>query len=134
MLLVCRKFADSKTLNERARETLYEDICQDPELGHSTDIQTAEFISNNMLARDRVSLNQLAISSTISLIEKVIKIGVELKEVYVDTVGDAGRYQASRTSNLFLQNSCCIVLLELVVFLSCSLVIVACCIVLYLYT
>eukprot|EP00878_Enallax_costatus_P026973 GHUV01028990.1.p1 GENE.GHUV01028990.1~~GHUV01028990.1.p1 ORF type:complete len:202 (+),score=58.52 GHUV01028990.1:637-1242(+) len=47
-----------------------------------------------MLGRARVSLNAIAEQSTIGLIQAVMDAGVQLKEVYVDTVGDPDRYQA----------------------------------------
>ncbi|GAB4814706.1 hypothetical protein N2152v2_001752 [Parachlorella kessleri] len=87
------EFADSKTLTEEKRERLYEQIQQDPGLGYLADVLSAELISAKMLSREKVSLNQLANESTFKLIETVLEQGVNLQEVYVDTVGDAAKYQ-----------------------------------------
>ena len=39
-------------------------------------------------------MNQFAHDTTISLINKVLKMKVRVKEVYIDTVGPASAYQA----------------------------------------
>lgn len=90
-----REFADSKTLTEEKRDRLFEQIKADPCLGHLADILSAQLISSKMLSRERVSLNELANESTYSLIDAVLARGVNLTEVYVDTVGDAAKYQVS---------------------------------------
>jgi ribonuclease H2 subunit A len=46
-----------------------------------------------MLSRNRVSLNALAEESTCKLIASVLQHGVNVTEVYIDTVGDADKYQ-----------------------------------------
>ena len=46
-----------------------------------------------MLGRQRVSLNAMALDSTCRLIRAVLAAGVNLHEIYVDTVGDADKYK-----------------------------------------
>ncbi|CAL5227381.1 g10331 [Coccomyxa viridis] len=88
-----RSFADSKTLNEEKRDTLFLEIAEDASLGTAVDVLDACILSAQMLASQRESLNVLANNSTFRLIDEVRRRGVNLKEVYVDTVGEAGRHQ-----------------------------------------
>ncbi|CAK0755728.1 hypothetical protein CVIRNUC_002397 [Coccomyxa viridis] len=92
-----RSFADSKTLTEEKRDILFQEIAEDEFLGTVVDILDACTLSAQMLASQRESLNVLANNSTFRLIEEVQRRDVKLKEVYVDTVGDAGRHQARLT-------------------------------------
>lgn len=46
-----------------------------------------------MLRRTKYNLNQMSHDTAIGLIRNVLKSGVNLQEVYVDTVGDPGKYQ-----------------------------------------
>ncbi|CAE1300896.1 RNASEH2A [Acanthosepion pharaonis] len=76
--------ADSKTLTEEKRENIFDKMCTESKekLGWMVEILSPTFISNSMLKR------------AIGLIEKVLSNGVNVTEIYVDTVGDAGKYQA----------------------------------------
>ena len=88
-----RAYADSKTLTEEKRERLLSQIEGDPGMGYIADVLDASFIAARMLSREKTSLNVLASDSTCSLIETALARGVNLTEVYIDTVGDPGRYQ-----------------------------------------
>lgn len=57
---------------------------------------SAAAISTAMLAKEgsRQSLNVLAWNATVGIVKRVISAGVNLQELYVDTVGDPARYQA----------------------------------------
>lgn len=90
--LAGRPYKDSKTLGEEKRENLFKLIQADPKLCFLADILSAEFISMQMLSREKVSLNAVAADSTIKIIQAVLDLGINLTEVYVDTVGDADRY------------------------------------------
>ncbi|DBA66720.1 TPA: hypothetical protein ACH3X2_001870 [Trebouxia sp. C0005] len=92
--LAKQAYADSKTLNEDKRELLYEAIQQDSQICFLYDALSATDISVNMLSRDRISLNSLANESTFKLLNDVMQMGVNLQEVFVDTVGDAAKWQA----------------------------------------
>lgn len=88
-----RAFADSKTLTAEHRSELFEEIKNDPNIGYAIDSISAFRISSSMLSWNRVSLNALAEESTCKLITSVLQQGVNVTEVYIDTVGDADKYQ-----------------------------------------
>ncbi len=54
----------------------------------------ASVCSRACVSRHKVSLNVISHDSAIQLIQDVIAHGVNVREVFVDTVGDAGKYQA----------------------------------------
>lgn len=87
-------FADSKTLNEAQREALMKKI-QDASdcMGYKIEILSPNFIANSMLRRNKHSLNAVSMDSAIGLLRMALADGVQVKEVYVDTVGDAKKYQ-----------------------------------------
>jgi ribonuclease H2 subunit A len=91
--LKAKEFADSKTLTEATRERLFSAIQNDPTMGFVSDQLSASFIAGQMLGREAVSLNLLANKSTFALIDSALASGVQLREVFVDTVGDADRYK-----------------------------------------
>ncbi len=93
MLINYRAFADSKTLTAERRDQLYEQIEKDDMIGFLADEISASFISGGMLGCQKVSLNAMANESTYKLIRSVLDAGVNLQEVYVDTVGDAEIYR-----------------------------------------
>ncbi|KAK9814538.1 hypothetical protein WJX72_007592 [[Myrmecia] bisecta] len=88
-----RSFADSKTLTEDKRDTLFAEIKADPMMGFAVDCLSAKTISAQMLHSERGNLNTIANESTYRLIEQTLALGVNLQEVYVDTVGDPDRWQ-----------------------------------------
>lgn len=87
--------ADSKTLTEEKRENIFDKMCTESKdrLGWIVDILSPTFISNSMLKRSKYNLNSLSHDSAIGLIEKAISLGVNVTEIYVDTVGDPSKYQ-----------------------------------------
>ncbi|KAL5022714.1 hypothetical protein ScPMuIL_001869 [Solemya velum] len=87
--------ADSKTLSEEQREEMFKKMCEAQDyVGWMVEILSPTFISNSMLKRSKYNLNALSHDSAIGLIQKVLDKGVNVKEVYVDTVGDPDKYQA----------------------------------------
>ncbi|KAF9351711.1 Ribonuclease H2 subunit A [Mortierella sp. NVP85] len=87
-------FADSKTLKEDERDSLLDVIISRPDLiGWSVRVLSPMDISNSMLRKDKYNLNALAHDTTIQLIKETIASGVNLREVYVDTVGPPESYQ-----------------------------------------
>lgn len=87
--------ADSKVLNEEQREKLFAAINSAEELvGWKVEILSPNRISTAMLQRTKYSLNALSHDAAIELIRKVLADGVKLTEVFVDTVGDPGKYQS----------------------------------------
>lgn len=88
-------FADSKTLTEAQREELFKTIDDNKDfLGWVIEIHSPNVISNCMLRRCKHNLNTISHDSAIELINQALKDGVNLKEVYVDTVGKPESYQA----------------------------------------
>eukprot|EP00983_Pelagomonas_calceolata_P130955 1161729-Pelagomonas_calceolata.AAC.17 len=100
MFGVLRDFNDSKALTAERRDSLFEDISNDPQIGYCAEILSAQFISACMLSRDRVSLNLLAMESTFKIIRSMMDKGYKLTKVFIDTVGDAERY-AQRLAQQF---------------------------------
>lgn len=96
-------FADSKTLKDSARQDLFR-LIDDPEhelyhnVGWATTTMTAKDISNGMLrlalGAGSYNLNEQAHDTTIQLIKDVVALGVNVKQIFVDTVGPPASYQA----------------------------------------
>ncbi|ONK57136.1 uncharacterized protein A4U43_C10F16980 [Asparagus officinalis] len=86
-------FADSKTLKEEKREELFENLKVDNCIGWEVDVIDPRELSAKMLRKLKVNLNEISHNSAIGLVRRVINMGVLLTEVYVDTVGDAEKYQ-----------------------------------------
>ncbi|GIY42827.1 ribonuclease H2 subunit A [Caerostris darwini] len=94
-LLKAKGVADSKTLTEEKRENLFSLIDEASDMmGWILDILSPNFISNSMLKRSKYNLNALSHDSAIGLIKKALELGVNIAEVYVDTVGPPEKYQA----------------------------------------
>lgn len=92
-------FADSKVLAADFREKLLRRMGTDAELqkniGWATTILTARDIAAGMLRPGiAYNLNNQAHDSTIDLIQLVLDSGVDVTEIYVDTVGPPDKYQA----------------------------------------
>ncbi|XP_064406843.1 ribonuclease H2 subunit A-like isoform X2 [Halichondria panicea] len=97
--------ADSKVLKEHQRDKLFKDINSSGEyIGWKVEVLSPNHISNSMLQRTKYSLNALSHDAAIGLIRRTLADGVKLTEVYVDTVGDPGKYEA-KLSDLFPQLS-----------------------------
>ena len=86
-------FADSKTLTEVKRDQLYEIINNLPNVYYKTCVLTPEYISSSMLSRQKVSLNVISMESAEKLVKDLLKEGINIKEVYVDTVGRPEPYE-----------------------------------------
>lgn len=90
--------ADSKQLTEVERERIFEDLLTkeyaSSTVGWAIDVISPNYISNKMLSRVKVSLNEISMDSAIGLVNKAIDAGVNIAEVYVDTVGPPEKYQA----------------------------------------
>ncbi|XP_064416802.1 ribonuclease H2 subunit A [Latimeria chalumnae] len=88
------KVADSKTLTEAEREKLFEkiDLAKDF-IGWALEVLSPNVISTSMQQRVKYNLNVMSHDAAIGLIQYALDSGVRLKEVYVDTVGPAEKYQ-----------------------------------------
>ncbi|CBQ71403.1 related to 35 kDa ribonuclease H [Sporisorium reilianum SRZ2] len=85
-------FADSKALTPERRSTLLTALIEDETLGWAVRVMAPQDISAGMLRRRPVNLNAQSSSATVSLIQGVLDSGVDVTEIYVDTVGDAKSY------------------------------------------
>jgi len=92
-------FADSKTLNEARRESLWAELQAVGFIGWRIRVLHAQEISAGMLRRFKsYNLNAMSHDAAIMLVRQVIELGVNLRYLYVDTVGDPGVYQTKLES------------------------------------
>eukprot|EP00727_Mastigamoeba_balamuthi_P012517 m51a1_g7889 putative ribonuclease h2 subunit a-like (259) ;mRNA; f:76982-78173 len=82
------------TLREDKREALFKKVRETAELGWVTRVLGPEELSAEMLRRSRVNLNVLSHDAASSMVQRLLARGLRVERVYVDTVGDAGRYRA----------------------------------------
>jgi len=88
------KVADSKTLTETERENLFEKLDEAKSYaGWAIQIISPNTISTSMLQRTKYNLNALSHDAAIGLVQYALDCGVQLTEVFVDTVGPAEKYQ-----------------------------------------
>ncbi|TKY87593.1 hypothetical protein EX895_003607 [Sporisorium graminicola] len=86
-------FADSKALTAERRDTLLSALIDDStHLGWAVRVMAPQDISAGMLRRRPVNLNAQSSAATVSLIAGVLESGVDVTEIYVDTVGDPKSY------------------------------------------
>lgn len=92
-------FDDSKVLNADVRTSLMQTLC-DPSsdlyasCGWAIDSLSARDIAADMLGPTPRNLNTQALESTVGLIRGVLERGVNVQEIFVDTVGNPASYQA----------------------------------------
>ncbi|XP_004497147.1 ribonuclease H2 subunit A [Cicer arietinum] len=86
-------FADSKTLKEEKREELFETLKANDSIGWAVDVIDPKELSAKMLKKSKINLNEISHDSAMGLVDRVLKMGVLLTEVYIDTVGDPGKYE-----------------------------------------
>ncbi|KHN97375.1 Ribonuclease H2 subunit A [Metarhizium album ARSEF 1941] len=100
LLRTTHHFDDSKVLTAAARSSLMQTLCtQDTDLhancGWATAALSARDISANMLRPLGVyNLNAQAMDATIALIKGAFDRGLNIREIYVDTIGQPATYQA----------------------------------------
>jgi len=92
-------FDDSKVLTPTVRSNLMEKLCTpDTDLhtqcGWAVEVMSARDIGANMMKPAATyNLNAQAMDATIALIEGVYKRGVNVKEIFIDTIGNPATYQ-----------------------------------------
>lgn len=87
--------ADSKSLTERKRDEIFDGICELKEsMGWAIEAISPNVIANSMYRRTKVSLNEVSMVSATELIRGAIDRGVNVAEIYVDTVGKPESYRA----------------------------------------
>lgn len=87
-------FADSKTLTEAKRESLWSELRSVGFIGWRIRVLHAQEISSGMLRRFKpYNLNAMSHDAAIGLVRQVLELGVNLRYLYVDTVGDPDMYR-----------------------------------------
>lgn len=94
------EFADSKQLTEEKREEIFEKLVagECSNIGWFTKILSPTTISNGNFKRPKYNLNALSHDTAIELIHLAISNGIQVSEVYVDTVGPKDKYEAKLKS------------------------------------
>lgn len=83
---------DSKQLKEDQRDLLRQKIDDAPFLRCFTRVLSAQELSEKMLRRVKYNLNLISHDTALDLVQAAIDAGVNVKEVYVDTVGNPDSY------------------------------------------
>lgn len=93
--------ADSKQLKEADRNEILDKIHENSDyIGYCVSVLSPNYLSTSMLGRQNYNLNAISHDTAISLLRKIMEMGVNVKDVYVDTVGPAEKYEA-KLSALF---------------------------------
>ncbi|KAM7541299.1 hypothetical protein Aperf_G00000040366 [Anoplocephala perfoliata] len=86
--------ADSKQLTEEKREDLLKEMLNKSDwVAYTIHAISPMEITEKMLSSQKISLNVISQNAAIGLIRSALIQGVNVKEVYVDTVGKAEVYQ-----------------------------------------
>ncbi|KAH8266512.1 hypothetical protein KR044_010654, partial [Drosophila immigrans] len=89
--------ADSKQLTEEKRDLIFNELntleYANSCIGWAVEIISPNVISTSMYRRTKCSLNEVSMDSAMGLIQHAIDAGVNIAEVYVDTVGPPEKYQ-----------------------------------------
>src|ERR1700760_4574674 len=99
LLAETHHFDDSKVLTPETRSSLMQTLCKPgsdlyTECGWATRLLSARSISAGMLQNiGAYNLNAQAMDATIELIQGVLDRGVNVTEVYIDTIGTPITYQ-----------------------------------------
>jgi ribonuclease H2 subunit A len=83
---------DSKQLSEAKRDELRAVIVDSGFVGTDSIVLHAAELSSKMLRPSCYNLNSISHDTALSLVQRALDAGVNLTEVYVDTVGTAGKY------------------------------------------
>eukprot|EP00178_Gracilaria_changii_P027927 TRINITY_DN931_c0_g1_i7.p1 TRINITY_DN931_c0_g1~~TRINITY_DN931_c0_g1_i7.p1 ORF type:complete len:260 (-),score=25.81 TRINITY_DN931_c0_g1_i7:3233-4012(-) len=85
---------DSKTFQEQQRDKLRRKIESASFLRIFERALTAEYLSVSMLRREKYNLNLISHDTALSLVQSAIDEGINISEIFVDTVGNAEQYAA----------------------------------------
>lgn len=86
---------DSKALTEEKRDELLDKLFKNSDyVGWAIHVLCPRFISSSMYKRSKYNLNTMSHDTAIDLVKMAIEKGVQVAEVYVDTVGPPEKYQA----------------------------------------
>lgn len=99
LLASTHHFDDSKALTPAVRSHLMQTLCTPGTDLHAAtgwairSLSAREISSAQLRAHNPSNLNAQAMDATISLIQNVLDLGVNVKEVYIDTIGPPASYQ-----------------------------------------
>ncbi|KAI0436879.1 ribonuclease H2 subunit A [Xylaria telfairii] len=98
LLKTTHHFDDSKVLTPAVRSSLMETLCTadtdlHSECGWAISSLSARDIGANMMRPATYNLNAQAMDATAELIQGVLARGVNVREIYVDTIGQPAAYQ-----------------------------------------
>lgn len=98
LLAETHHFDDSKVLTPAVRSSLMRTLCTPltdlyASCGWATRVMSARDISASMLRPNPYNLNAQAMDATIDLIQQVFERGINVKEIYIDTIGSPAVYQ-----------------------------------------
>ncbi|KAL1914318.1 uncharacterized protein VTP21DRAFT_9011 [Calcarisporiella thermophila] len=92
-------FTDSKKLTETQRDSLFEVVLKNSDMmGWGVRVMSPQDISSGMLGRNKYNLNEQARDTTVNLVREVIESGINVVEMYVDTLGSPEAHQAKLSS------------------------------------
>lgn len=86
-------FDDSKQLTPEKRNGFYKQLDEAENIVCLVNAAIASEISSKMLSRNKTSLNEIAVKCTMDLIDWNLAQGANIKQIYIDTVGDSQSYQ-----------------------------------------
>uniref|UniRef100_A0A1I8H6I6 Ribonuclease n=1 Tax=Macrostomum lignano TaxID=282301 RepID=A0A1I8H6I6_9PLAT len=89
-------FADSKTLTEEQRESLFEAVNTPPlcdQFGYFVSALSPHYLTSNMLDLPKTNLNTMSMDAAVGLVQRAIDRGVRLQQIKVDTVGKPEAYR-----------------------------------------
>lgn len=95
---------DSKQLSKEQRDNLRKKIDEAPFLQTTTYVLTADELSKKMLRKKKYNLNLISHDTALNLVQSALDEGVNITEIYVDTVGNPDQY-ADKFRNRFPQLS-----------------------------
>lgn len=99
LLAETHHFDDSKVLTPKVRSSLMQKLCTPQtdlyqNCGWAARVMSARDISSGMLKpAGTYNLNAQAMDATINLIKDVFSKGINIKEIYIDTIGSPQTYQ-----------------------------------------
>ena len=86
---------DSKALTEAKREDLLKKLQDNSDyIGYAIHVLSSRYISTSMYRRSKYNLNTMSHDTAIDLVKLALEKGVQVAEIYVDTVGPPEKYQA----------------------------------------
>eukprot|EP00298_Acanthocystis_sp_HF-20_P029250 c8131_g1_i1.p1 GENE.c8131_g1_i1~~c8131_g1_i1.p1 ORF type:complete len:292 (-),score=106.12 c8131_g1_i1:41-916(-) len=89
---------DSKQIKAETRTSLFQTMNSDENIGYIIHALSPNYLSNGMLQIRKRSLNEISHTCAVGLIQIALDQGLNISEVYVDTVGDSVKYQSYLTT------------------------------------